>query len=121
MQVVHRANSPSPSPSIDRFKNKFGTKDGAITRVAIVFPRSIIYTHQGAGKGRGGAKGSRWVDKYGRNMKTNPKSLGRMGTEGRTAKPFINDALESPGGVEALATLAAESMGDIVTENLFIK
>ena len=75
----------------------------------------------GAGKGRGGSKGSRWVDKYGNSKKTNPESLGKMGTGGRVAKPFINQVLESDKGIDQLATIAAVQIGDAVTGNLFIK
>lgn len=121
MRILHRNNSPSSGSSISKFRSKLFMKDGLIIRISKTFPRNLIYTHKGAGKGRGGSKGSRWVDKYGRQIKTNPKSFGKMGTEGRTAKPFINEALEAPAGVEALATIAAEHLGDILAGNLFIK
>ena len=85
------------------------------------FPRTLIYTHKGAGKGRGGTKGSRWTDKYGNKKTTNPKSFGKMATGGRVAKPFINDALEAPDGVDKLATIAAENLGDVLAGSLFIK
>ena len=44
-----------------------------------------------------------------------------MATGGRVAKPFINDALEAPDGVEKLATIAAENLGDVLAGSLFIK
>lgn len=119
--VQHRSNSPSQVASINKFRNKFFLKDGAIARVSITFPRTLIYTHKGAGKGRGGTKGSRWVDRYGNAKSTSPGSLGKMGTEGRTAKPFINAALEGNSGVEKLATIAAENLGDVLAGSLFIK
>jgi hypothetical protein len=119
--ITHRADSPSPSPSINKFRNKYFQNTGAIERISIAFPRSLIYTHKGAGKGRGGTKGSRWVDKYGTSHTTNPKSFGKMATEGRTAKPFINDVLDGANGVEELATIAAEHLGDVITGSLFIK
>lgn len=119
--IKHRPDSPSTSPSINKFKNRFFSKDGAIERVSISFPRTLIYTHKGAGKGRGGTKGSRWTDKYGNKKTTNPKSFGKMATGGRVAKPFINDALEAPDGVDKLATIAAENLGDVLAGSLFIK
>lgn len=118
--IIHRENSPSPGPSINKFRNRFFSQDGAIAKIGITFPRSLIYPHKGAGKGRGGAQGSRWVDRYGNAKKTNPTSLGKMGTGGRKAKPFINEALDSEQGVNKLATLAAEHLGDALVGNLFI-
>ena len=119
--ITHRADSPSTSPSVNKLRSKLFTKDGAIARVTKTFPRSLIYPHKGAGKGRGGIQGSRWVDRYNNAKTTNPKSLGKMGTGGRTAKPFINDALEGPDGVDELATIAAVHLGDALVGNLFIK
>lgn len=119
--ITHRADSPSPGPSINKFRSKFFSQEGAISKVGITFPRVLIYTHKGSGKGRGGSKGSKWVDKYGNSKSTNPKSFGKMGTAGRTAKPFINDVLNSEQGVEKLATIAAEHLGDVLAGSLFIK
>lgn len=119
--ITHRNNSPSPSSSISKFKSRLFSQNGQIVRVSKTFPRELIWTHKGAGKGRGGTKGSRWIDKYGNRKSTNPASLGKMGTDGRTAKPFINDSLEAPNGVEELATIAAEQLGDALVGSLFIK
>jgi hypothetical protein len=119
--ITHRADSPNPSPSIDKFKNRFLIQDGAIVRGSISFPRTLIYVHKGAGKGRGGLKGSRWVDKYGNPQKTNSKSLGKMDSGGRKAKHFINDVLNSDQGIDKLASIAAEHLGDVLAGSLFIK
>lgn len=119
--VEHRSNSPSKSASINKIRNRFFSQDGAIAKVSISFPRSLIWPHKGAGKGRGGTKGSRWVDKYGNLKSTDPKSLGKMATGGRVAKPFINDALDAPDGVNKLADIAAENLGDVLVGSLFIK
>lgn len=119
--IIHRADSTSPGPSVDKFRNRFFSQAGAIAKIGITFPRILIYTHKGAGKGRGGSKGSRWVDKYGASKSTNPKSFGKMGTAGRTAKPFINDVLSSDQGMDKLATIAAERLGDVLAGSLFIK
>jgi hypothetical protein len=119
--VMHRANSPSPSSSIAKLKSRQYMQDGAIVRISKIFPRELIWAHKGAGKGRGGFKGSRWVDKYGNAQKTNPESLGKMGTEGRVAKPFFNESLDGPNGVDKLATIAAEKLGDSLVGSMFIK
>lgn len=121
MGVTHRPNSPSKSSSVNKFKSKLFEQDGAVVKVSKTFPRQLIWTHKGAGKGRGGTKGSRWVDKYGNTKKTDPKSFGKMGTGGRQAKEFINDSLNSATGVEELATIAAEHLGDALVGSLFIK
>lgn len=121
MGIVHRSDSPSKSSSLNKVKSKTLTREGAIVRVSKTFPRTLVYTHKGAGKGRGGAKGSKWVDKYGNAKTTNPKSKGKMGTLGRVAKPFINDYLESSKGVDELATIAAEHLGDALVGSMFLK
>lgn len=119
--VTHRANSPSPSSSIAKLRSRQYMQDGAIARISKVFPRELIWTNKGAGKGRGGFKGSRWVDQYGNNKTTNKESLGKMGTEGRVAKPFFNQSLDGPNGVGKLATIAAEKIGDVLVGSMFIK
>lgn len=119
--ITHRNNSPSPGSSVNKFRSKLFLRAGQIVHISKTFPREVIWVHKGAGKGRGGTKGSRWTDKYGNKKKTKPSSLGKMGTDGRTAKPFVNDSLEGPAGVETLATIAAEYLGDALTGSLFIK
>lgn len=121
MGISHRDGSPSAGPSLSKIKGRVSIRDGVAEKVAVKFPRSLIYTQKGAGKGRGGSKGSKWIDKYGNSKKTASKSLGKMGTGGRTAKPFFNTALDSPAGVDSLATIAAEEIGYTIINNLFIK
>ncbi len=119
--IVHRQGSPSKKASLPRVSDKYKKKDGGIRVVSIKFPRSLIYTMKGAGKGRGGSKGSKWTDKYGAAHTTNPKSFGKMGTAGRTEKPFFNNTLDGPTGmVENIATVAAEELGSVIINNLFI-
>jgi hypothetical protein len=119
--ISHRSNSPSPGSSIYKVKDRYRSRAGAIDQVGIKFPRTLIYTHKGAGKGRGGTKGSRWVDKYGVTRSTNPASKGKMGSGGRTEKPFFNEALEGSAGVEELATIVATETGDAIMNKMFIK
>lgn len=119
--ISHRANSPSPGSSLDRIADRVGYKGTIIERISFKFPRTLIWTHKGAGKGRGGLLGSTWYDKYGLKHTTNPNSLGKMDTGGRKAKPFFNDVIESPTGVDELANIVAEESGDAIINKLFIK
>lgn len=121
MGVQHRDGSPSKGPSLSKIKSRVGLRNGVAEKVGVKFPRSLIYTQKGAGKGRGGSKGSRWINKYGNTATTNPRSLGKMGGAGRTAKPFFNNALDAPQGVGTLADIAAEEIGGVIVNNLFIK
>src|SRR5437868_9116335 len=89
MGIIHRPRSPSPTASIPKIKESVGYTNKVINRVSFKFPKSLVFTHRGAGKGMGGSKGSRWIDKDGNTKKTNPESLGKMGTGNRTPKPFF--------------------------------
>jgi hypothetical protein len=119
--ITHRKNSPSLRPSMSSFKSRLVTEDGAIVKISKVFPRTLVWVHKGAGKGRGGNVGSTWIDKYGKKQKTSEISKGKMGTGGRTAKPFINDSLDAPEGIERLATIAAEELGDALVGFISVK
>lgn len=119
--ITHRGDSPSPGASIDKIKNRVKYRGGIIEVVSFKFPRTLIWTHKGAGKGRGGLKGSVWYDRLGIKHSTDPDSLGKMGTGGRVAKPWFNNAIEAPSGVEELATIVAEESGDAIVNNLLIK
>lgn len=121
MNVQHRSYSTSAGPSVNKISGRIRMKDGVADKVSIRYPRQLIWTQKGAGKGRGGSSGSRWIDKYGNTKKTNPASLGKMGTGGRTAKPFLSDTLDGPAGVDHLATIAAEEMGTTFINSLFKK
>lgn len=119
--IQHRSDSPSKSASIPKLKDKYRMQDGGINQTSIRFPRQLIWTHKGAGKGRGGTKGSKWTDKYGQTKTTRESSKGKMGTGGRVEKPFFNDVLDAPDGVEELATIVAEETGDAIMNQMFIK
>lgn len=122
MGIEHRSDSPSPGASVPKMKDRYKQKDGAVNSVSYGFRRSLIYTHKGAGKGRGGAKGSRWVDKFGVAKKTRDTSKGKAGTAGRVEKPFINAVLDQEGnGVDKLASVAAEELGDALVNKMLIK
>lgn len=119
--ITHRNNSPNSTSSVGAIKVKYRRTAGLISSISIGFRRSLIYPHKGAGKGYGGAKGSRWIDKYGNRKQTNPASLGKAGTGSRQAKPFINDALDGPAGVEDLADIVAERLATTITNTAKIK
>lgn len=119
--IEHRPDSPSKGASLPKIKTSTREEEGAIAVVSFKFRRSLIYTHKGAGKGRGGNKGSRWVDKYGNAKSTNPKSMGKQATDGRVAKPFINNVLDGEKGVEELAVIAADELGDAIVNNMLIQ
>lgn len=119
--ISHRSNSPSPGSSVAQIKNRVRYRGGIIEVVSFKFPRTLIWTHKGAGKGRGGLKGSVWYDALGIRRSTDPESLGKMGTGGRQAKPWFNNVIEGADGVEELATIVAEESGDAIVNNLLIK
>lgn len=119
--IRHRNNSPSPNSSVNDIKVKFRMADGQISGISIGLRRSLIYPHKGAGKGYAGVKGSRWIDKYGTRKSTDPDSLGKAGTGSRREKPFINDALEGPYGVEELADIVAERLATTIVNRAIIQ
>lgn len=118
--IRHRKDSPSSGSSVAKLKAKLRQRDGVINRIGYQFPRALIYTHTGSGKGQGGLLGSRWQNKYGQTMRTNPRSLGKAGTGNRKEKPFIDRALIGPEGVGKISEIAAVELGAVVTGNLFV-
>lgn len=121
MNIVHREDSPSKGESLSKLKARLHNKDGGIDRIGIQLSRSLIWTHKGAGKGRGGTVGSNWTNSKGERRETNPKSLGKMGTGGRVAKPWFNQFMEGAEGVEELGDIVAEETGDAIVNNILVK
>lgn len=119
--IKHVATSPSPSSSVARIKGKVTYRGGIIEIVSFKFPRSLVWPHKGAGKGMGGSKGSVWYDKLGIRHKTDPASLGKAGSGSRQIKPWFNSVMESPEGVDDLATIVAEESGDSIVNNILLK
>lgn len=119
--ITHRANSPSDGSSVAKIKSREKRKGDIIEVLSFKFPRQLIWTHKGAGKGRGGLLGSVWYDRLGIKHSTNPDSLGKMGTGGRVAKEWFKNTIEAPDGIEELATIVAEESGDAIVNNLLIK
>lgn len=83
-----------------------------ITAIRYSLPRSLFYPYFGAGKGHGGKKGSVWFNASGERRKTNPASLGKAGTGGRQAKPFLNTITRD--AEDLMDDVAAATMDDIV-------
>jgi hypothetical protein len=118
--VKHRPDSPSSGPSVPKIRHKLFKQYDIVSRITITYPRELVWTMAGAGKGRGGLKGSRWVDKYGARKSTDPRSLGKAGTGGRIAKPFIQESLDSEIGIDELANIVAEEAGSIMTGEIVL-
>ena len=119
--ITHRNNSPSLGDSLSKMKDKYREKFGAIKVISFTFNRALIYTMMGAGKGRGGLKGSRWINEKGVAKRTNPASLNKMGTGGRIRKPFIDAWLDGPAGTEQLADIVAGELGDAIVGSVKLK
>ncbi len=119
--IAHRSDSPSTGSSLAKLGVGYKQRDGLISIVSIRVNRSLIYTHKGAGKGFGGVKGSRWIDKFGNRKSTNPASKGKAGSGSRREKPFINDTLDGPQGVTKLADIVAENLATNIVNSAIIK
>lgn len=115
MNIQHRSNSPSKGDSLTKIKDKYKQSHGSIDVVRFSnINRSLIYTSVGAGKGIGGSRGSKWTDKYGKEQKTNPDSLNKLGSGNRKAKNFMLETLDGAEGVNRLGDIAAENLADAV-------
>lgn len=119
--VTHRANSPSKGASLSRIRSTVSLSQGVASKVSIGFPRSLIYTVKGAGKGIGGRKGSRWTTAKGDSRVTNPKSLNKLGSGNRQPKDFFSQALAGPRGLDTLGDIVATGIGEVMTNNILIK
>lgn len=121
MNIQHRPVSPSLASSVARISSAVSYESGVINKITFRFPKSLAYVHHGAGRGQGGVKGSKWIDARGDRKQTNPRSLGKQDSGNRWAKPFFNNAMTGAGGVDALADIVAETIGDSVIDNILIK
>lgn len=119
--IQHRANSPSSGSSLAAIKHKERYQAGIIEVIGFQFRRSLIWPHKGAGKGMGGTQGSTWYDRLGIRHTTDPDSLGKMNSGNRQEKPWFNETMDAPTGVDELATIVAEESGDAIVNNLLIK
>lgn len=91
-----------------------------VRRVGFRFPRHGVHLHYGAGRGYGGTQGSVWLDRLNYVRRTNPESLGKMGTGAREANDWFNPVLEQH--LQQLADIAADYCLDMVvnTDYLFL-
>lgn len=97
----------------------FRKKEGLINRIGFRFPRALVFREKGAGKGKGGNKGSQWTNDRGEKIKTNPKSLGKMNTGSRRAKPLIDPIIDD--FCEELTAAVADVFVEISFKNIKIK
>ena len=119
MNIVHRSNSPSKGASLPKVKGREHYDAGGIDRIGFKMRRSLVWTHKGAGKGQGGTVGSTWYNSKGELKKTDAGSFGKMGSGTRKKKPWFDEFMSGPDGVEDLATIAAEELGDAVIADAF--
>ncbi|MDU1906655.1 MAG: hypothetical protein E6772_17960 [Dysgonomonas sp.] len=89
-------------------------------RVGFTFVREGVYVHKGAGRGKGGTKGSKWFNLKGERMSTNPDSLFKMGTGSRQPKEWFDPVVEQE--LLQLADLVSDFSAGLVidTTTLFI-
>lgn len=78
---------------IRELKVRLAQQFGSVNRITFSFPRHLVWLEKGASKGYGGAKGSTWFTQ-GERRKTDPRSLGRMGTGARPARPTFNRIID---------------------------
>lgn len=98
---------------------RFRKKDELINRIGFSFPKPLIYREKGAGKGRGGVKGSQWKNAQGQVIKTNPKSLNKMNTGNRRAKPLIDPIINNY--TDELTAAVADEFVTLSFKNINIK
>lgn len=91
-----------------------------VYRVGFRFARHGVHLHYGAGRGYGGLKGSRWMDRMGYMKQTDENSLGKMGTGKRQEVDWFNPILER--NLQRLADIAADYCADMIlnTDYLFL-
>ncbi len=103
---------------LESLRLRTGKSFGEIDRFSFSLARYLIWLQKGAGKGKGGKKGSTWFFKDQRR-KTNPNSFGKMNTGQRKKKDIINPVLERR--VYDLAELVATFKADEVVKAIKIK
>ena len=87
-------------------------------RIGFRFARHGVHLHFGAGKGYGGNVGSRWIDRYGIEKSTDPRSLGRAGTGARSPQNWFNPVLER--NMKALADICADYCAEMIVNSDFL-
>lgn len=114
---VMRTTSPSDRlRSSIKYKTRTYQAKGPVGVVAFQFNRLGIYLEKGAGRGHGGAKGSKWYGPDGNIRKTNPASLGKMDKGNRPAKPFLQPAVDS--NLDELADIVSDYAADMTVKQI---
>ena len=96
-----------------------GKSFGEINRISFGLNRYLVFVHKGAGKGKGGAKGSSWINPTGKRVFTSASSLGKMNTGDRQKKEFLNPVLDKQ--IPKLADVVAGFKADQVVKAIKIK
>lgn len=87
-------------------------------KVGFRFRRQGVYLHYGAARGYGRNIGSRWLDRYGVERHTNPKSLGKAGKGSRPPVDWFNTVLEKE--LPKLADICAGYCAEMIVNSDFI-
>jgi hypothetical protein len=119
LNIEHSPNSPSSRSMVSTIKGKTRQQADVVNRISIAMPRHAIYVHKGAGKGRGGSKGSTWINAKGEQKSTNPNSLGKMNTGNRNAKPWFDPIVDRK--LPELEKIIGTNYGNMVINALKIK
>ena len=100
----------------ESIQKRTGRNSGVVRRIGMNFMRHGYYLEAGAGKGKGGAKGSSWTDATGTRRTTNVNSLNKANTGNRKAKKFIGPTLDKYQVIVAdrAAKIAADGTLDLV-------
>lgn len=99
-------------PGHDQQKSSVKKYAGEASRIDFGMPYYMAFVHKGAGRGYGGVKSGEFTIRGGGKRKTNPSSMGRMGTGKRKPKPFFNPVMEEM--FPELAQIIATYHGDKV-------
>lgn len=103
---------------IRMLKARTAQQFGLTNRITFSFPRHLVHIEKGSRKGYGGKKGSTWFTQ-GQRRKTNPRSLGRMGTGASVARPTFNPIIDKR--MPLLASIAATYYANMGAKALLIK
>ncbi|WP_374949639.1 hypothetical protein [Mucilaginibacter sp.] len=104
---------------LDSLKGGTRKSYGEIDSMYIRFNRYLVWLHKGAGKGKGGSKGSTWTDKNGIRRRTNPASFGKMNTGSRHAEEWLNPVMDKQ--LPKLADIVAGFKADAAVNQIQIK
>lgn len=104
---------------LDSLKMKTHQTMGEIDGSGFKFNRYLVFVHKGAGRGFGGAKGSKWIGPDGKLKSTMATSLGKMNSGSHKAEPWLNPVLDAE--VPKLADMEAGFQADNAIKAIQIK